>query len=102
LVAQILAARLDSEGIVAHLRGESFGPYPVTVGSMAETEVWVPDRLIEDARAILVEVERQEATATTEPAGLGISTNWLRSILWWVVAALLLSWILWVRVARFL
>jgi hypothetical protein len=100
--AQVLAARLDSEGIACRLRGESFGPYPVTVGNMALTEIWVPERDLDEARAILAESEADAEEIEVEPAGFGVSPNPLASLLWWLVAALLLAWLLWLRVGRFL
>lgn len=102
LAAQILAARLASEGVFSHLRGEAFGPYPLTVGSMAEIEIWVPEPLAEEARLILQDVRLHEASVEIEPAGMRVSSNPLTSLLWWLVAASLLAWIVWLRVVRFL
>ena len=51
--ANLLAALLRSEGIAVRLHGESFGPYPVGIGGLAEVEVWVTDERLDDARAIL-------------------------------------------------
>jgi len=51
--ANMLAALLRSEGIAVRMHGESFGPYPVGVGGLAEVEVWVADDRLNDARAIL-------------------------------------------------
>ncbi len=39
--ARVAAARLESEGVAARLHGEAFGPFPVTVGRLAETQLWV-------------------------------------------------------------
>jgi len=49
----MLAALLRSEGIAVRMHGESFGPYPVGVGSLAEVEVWVANDRLNDARVIL-------------------------------------------------
>ena len=51
--ANMLAALLRSEGIAVRLHGESFGPYPVGIGGLAEVEVWVNEDRIADARAIV-------------------------------------------------
>jgi len=51
--ANVLAALLRSEGIAVRMHGESFGPYPVGVGRLAEVEIWVVDERLDDARAIL-------------------------------------------------
>jgi hypothetical protein len=50
MTAQVVAARLRSVGIEAHLRGEGLGPYPMTVGRAAVTEIWVRSRDLADAR----------------------------------------------------
>lgn len=100
--AQLLAARLESEGISCTLRGESFGPYPVTIGNMALTEIWVAERDLDEAQAILTESEADAGEIDVEPAGFGVSPNPLASVLWWLVAVLLLAWLVWLRVGRFL
>ncbi len=50
--ANLLAARLRSRGIAVRLHGESFGPYPVGVGGLAEVELWVDTQRIIEARSI--------------------------------------------------
>jgi hypothetical protein len=50
---RLAAARLESEGIPARLEGEPLGPYPVTVGGMAVTRVWVPANRLAEARQLL-------------------------------------------------
>ncbi len=62
--AQVLAARLESAGIVVRLRGESLGPYRMTVGAMAATEVWVTESDLEEARELL------DKSGLAEPADL--------------------------------
>jgi hypothetical protein len=59
--AQVLAARLQSEGIEVRMRGEWMGPYRLTVGAMAETELWVPEADLDTARLITVAAEIDEA-----------------------------------------
>ena len=51
--ANVLAALLRADGIEVRMHGESFGPYPVGVGGLAQVEVWVPHNRLDDARAIL-------------------------------------------------
>ena len=53
VAANVLAALLRADGIEVRMHGESFGPYPVGVGGLAQVEVWVPDARLDDARAIL-------------------------------------------------
>ena len=51
--ANVLAALLRADGIAVRMHGESFGPYPVGVGGLAQGEVWVADDRLDDARAIV-------------------------------------------------
>ena len=51
--AELCAALLRSEGIDSRLRGESLGPYRLTIGAMAATQIWVPLRYLEEARSLL-------------------------------------------------
>jgi hypothetical protein len=53
VAANVLAAMLRSGGVSVRLNSESFGPYPVTVGELAEVEVWVDADDLDTARAIL-------------------------------------------------
>jgi hypothetical protein len=39
--ARVAAARLESEGVATRIHGEAMGPFPVTIGRLAETQVWV-------------------------------------------------------------
>jgi len=55
--ARILAARLQAEGIEVRVHGDSLGPYPVTVGAMAETQLWVLSDRVEDASRLLLDAE---------------------------------------------
>ncbi len=54
-------AVLGSEGIEARLHGESLGPYPMTVGRMAVTQIWVPEILVERAKELMLEAEIEHA-----------------------------------------
>lgn len=101
--AQLLAARLESEGIEAHVRSEGMGPYPMSVGRWGEAQVWVAEADLEEAAGIALAAEADAAVTEVEPAGIGPSPNLSRSVAWWMVAAVLLAWFLflfWLRVRR--
>ena len=51
--ANLLGALLRSEGIAVRMHGETYGPYPVSVGGLAQVEVWVAADRLADARVIL-------------------------------------------------
>lgn len=55
--ARVCAALLGSEGIETRLHGEALGPYPVTVGRMAITQLWVPQSEVDRAAEIMLEAE---------------------------------------------
>ena len=88
--AEVLAARLRSEGIDAQLQGALSSPYGLTVGDMARVDVYVPEDQLDDAKYVLL---ADEVDAT-----LGPPTEWWdagapprRRARWpWVVAALVL------------
>jgi len=67
LTARVLAARLEAEGIEVRLHSESFGPYPVTVGRLAEAELWIMNDRVEDARTILLDAEVNAALGPADP-----------------------------------
>lgn len=100
--AHVLAARLDHEGIDCQIRGESLGPYPIAVGSWGETEIWVDEADLDEARAVLAEIEAEQRSATVERAGVGKSASVGRSLVWWLVAAAMLAWIIYLRIRRLL
>jgi Putative prokaryotic signal transducing protein len=52
--ARVLAARLESEGIDAQLRGALESPYGLTMGDMARVDVYVPEDQLADARYVLL------------------------------------------------
>jgi hypothetical protein len=89
--AQVLAARLESEGIDAQLRGALASPYGLTMGDMARVDVFVPEDQLDDAKYVLL---ADEIDAT-----LAAPTDWWdagrerprasRRWLWWVAATLL-------------
>jgi hypothetical protein len=51
--ANLAVALLMSAGIPARIHGEALGPYRLTIGGMAVTEVWVPEPDVDDAREVL-------------------------------------------------
>ncbi|MFI5053335.1 MAG: hypothetical protein ACHQDE_03145 [Acidimicrobiia bacterium] len=89
--ARVLAARLQSEGIEAQLRGSLDSPYGFTVGDMARVDVYVPEDELADARYVLLADEVDAAlVAPTDwwdagTDGAAPSRHWL----WWVAAVLL-------------
>ena len=51
--ARVAAALLESSGIETRIHGESLGPYKMTIGGMAVTEIWVGEADLDDAVEIL-------------------------------------------------
>ena len=64
--ARLLAARLESEGIEVRVHGFSLGPYPMTVGALAETELWVLSDRIDEASTILLDAEVNDALGVVD------------------------------------
>jgi Putative prokaryotic signal transducing protein len=64
--ARVLAARLESEGIDAQLRGALESPYGLTMGDMARVDVFVPEDQLADARFVLL---ADEIDATLDAPG---------------------------------
>jgi Putative prokaryotic signal transducing protein len=64
--ARVLAALLQAEGIEVRLHSEAFGPYPVTVGELAQTELWVPDDRIGEASAVLLDADVNDAIGAVD------------------------------------
>lgn len=64
--ARILAARLQAEGIEVRLHSEALGPYPVTVGEIAQAELWVRGDRIEEASAVLLDADVNDAIGAVE------------------------------------
>jgi hypothetical protein len=53
-VANLLAARLQSEGIDVQLRGAVNSPYVLTVGDIARVDVFVPEDQLDDAKLVML------------------------------------------------
>jgi Putative prokaryotic signal transducing protein len=97
--AQVIAARLESEGIDAQLRGALTNPYGFTMGAMARVDVYVPEDQLDDARYVLL-ADEVDATlaAPTEWWDAGRERPRARRWLVWVAAALLATSVLGVLV----
>jgi hypothetical protein len=67
--ARLAAALLSSAGIESRVHGESLGPYPMTIGEMALTEIWVLEDDLPEAREVMLEAEVDSVLAetSTEP-----------------------------------
>jgi hypothetical protein len=59
--AQVMAARLESEGFDVVLRGALNSPYGLTVGDMARVDLYVPDDQVDEASFALLVTEVDEA-----------------------------------------
>ena len=61
LEAQVVAGRLEAEGIPCWQRGESLGStYGLTIGRLAQVDILVPAALEEKARAILADDDEDD------------------------------------------
>lgn len=101
--AHVLKARLESEGIPVRVHGFSLGPYPMTVGELAETELWVLSDSVEQASTILLDVEVNDALGVVEredAAPASLATLGWRAVASLVAVAFLGVWLL--RVFRIL
>ena len=67
--AQVLAARLRSEGIDAQLQGALSSTYGLTVGDMARVDLYVPEDQVDDARLVLLASEIDDAMDLPEARG---------------------------------
>jgi hypothetical protein len=69
LLAEVLKAKLESEGIPALLRYESVGRVlGLTVDGLGQVEIQVPVEMEEQARAVLSEAEPLDSTSGEPPA----------------------------------
>ncbi len=69
--ANLMAARLQAEGIDVRVHSAALGPWPVTVGNMAETELWVLSDRVAEASQILMDAEINEVLERTRPRSMG-------------------------------
>jgi hypothetical protein len=97
---RVLAARLEAEGIEVRLHSQAFGPYPVTVGQMAETEIWVLSDRVDEASTILLDAEVNTALAGVDdppPGARGLPLE-IRFVAFAVAVIVATLWVL--RVIR--
>ena len=59
--AEVVAARLRSEGFDVHLRGALVGMYGLTMGELARVDVYVPADQVDAASLVLLVDEVDEA-----------------------------------------
>ena len=95
--ASILAARLRAEGIEVRVHGDAQSIYPVTVGALAETQLWVMSDKIDEASTLLLDAEINDALEPIErdapPPSPGMPVE-LRLVALAVGAILLGLWVL--------
>lgn len=100
--ADLCAAQLRSAGIATRLHGESLGPYRLTVGKMAATEIWVPEDELDEARALLADGE-DEGEPDTAAVSVGPVGRPEYPRIWWSAVALaLVALLAWLLVGRLL
>jgi hypothetical protein len=75
LAARVSAAVLGDAGIESRLRGESLGPYPMTVGRMAVTEIWVMESDMAEARLVMLESEIEHTLGADVRSGAVADPN---------------------------
>ena len=75
---------------------------PSPWGRMAVTEILVPDDEFESATALLEELAIEATSTEVEPAGFGGSPASGTSFMWWLVAAVLVATMIWVRLSHYL
>ena len=79
---RVLAARLRAEGIDVRVHSEALGPYPVTVGQLAETQLWVLSGDLEDAGRVSLDAEVNSAIAPADEMHSYVEEPRSRSA-WW-------------------
>ena len=95
--ARIIAARLEAEGIEVRLHGDAHSIYPVTVGALAETQLWVLSDRADEASTLLLDAEINDVLEPVgrgdEPPGRGLPLE-LRIAALGVSAVLVALWVL--------
>lgn len=95
--AEVLAARLRAEGIEVRVHGDALTIYPVTVGALAETQLWVLSDRVDEASTLLLDAELNDVLEPVDrgdpspPRGLPLE---LRLAALAIGAVLLGLWIL--------
>ncbi len=88
-IARVFAARIESEGIEVRVHGEALGPYPVTLGKLAETQLWVPASRLEAAQGIMLEAEVADTLGEVEaPQEAAPAVSWQVAVALGVIAVL--------------
>ena len=67
--ARICAALLESAGIPTRLHGEALGPYVMSVGDWAVTDIWVPGSTVDDAVEVLTAAEIDQTLVLADRRG---------------------------------
>lgn len=75
--ARICAALLETEGIDVRVHGEALGPYPMTIGRFAETELWVPESRMAEARRVMLEAEVDAVLGAADEPAEGATHAWV-------------------------
>ena len=71
------------------LHGETLGPYPVTLGKLAETQLWVPASRREAAEAVMLEAEVADTLGGVEaPEDPDPGLSWQVAVAIGVIAVL--------------
>ena len=67
--AEILGGLLEAQGVPVILLQESAGQYayPVTIGKLGQVEVYVPAKILEQARQVLADYEAGVFQSPEEP-----------------------------------
>jgi hypothetical protein len=102
--ANVLAARLASEGIGTELRGAVDGAYGVTVGELARVDVYVADDQLGDARYVLLADEVDATLAAPDEwwdAGMDRRPWWRGTAIRWVALVVVAVAVLTPVLARF-
>ena len=84
--AHVLAARLSDEGFDVELRGAVDGPYALTVGDMAQVDIFVPGDQIEEASLVLLVTEVDEVDERLEDEQIQRGAHRRRASIWAVAA----------------
>lgn len=68
-VAHLCVAVLADAGIEARVHGEALGPYPVRIGRLAITQIWVREGDVPEARVVMLESEIDHTLGTEVRGG---------------------------------
>lgn len=91
--AEVMRSVLEGNGIRAEIRGSgASGAYPVSVGALGETRVFVPSKDARIARELLESGETELPTRQVREPGDRVGTRYAfrRSVLRWVALVVLI------------